>query len=95
MTAKFVSGQRVRLTQQIDRLTGDSNNRYLAAGALGTVRSYTYKGKQTYGIEFDRVRDDTWHAGLTVTMTTVSTMDGINHNVIDLCEPLETTSWPT
>ena len=92
MTSKFKPNQRVRLTQRIDRLTGDSNNRYLAAGALGTVRSYTYKGKHTYGIEFDTVRDNPWHAGLTVTLTTASTMDGVMHYVVDLCEPLETTS---
>lgn len=91
MAIKFVSGQRVRLTQRIDRLSGDGINNYLNAGTLGTIRSYTYKGKLTYGVEFDAVKGDLWYIGLAVTLTTASTMDGVTHNVIDLCELLETT----
>ena len=92
MTIKFKPKQRVRLTQPIDRRTGDENSRYLAAGTRGTVRSYIYEGKHTYGVEFDAVRDDPWYAGLAVTLTNVLTMDGQMHNVIDLCEPIETDS---
>ena len=90
MTGKFKPNQRVRLTQRIDRLPGNSNNRYLDAGTLGTVRSYTHKGKHTYGVEFDPVKDDPWYAGLPITLTTVSTMDGVMHDIIDLCEAVET-----
>ena len=86
---KFKSKTRVQLTQPIDRHTTDGNSRYLRPGDVGTVHSRIIDGKRIYGVEFDRVRDDPWNAGLAVTETNVKTLDGLLHDVIDLCEAVD------